>query len=57
MKGSIKQIYREDSPYKPYLLSLIVIGVSYGLHKGVLDNYLAEVVAMTEFDRGVLEFF
>ncbi|MBR4427060.1 MAG: hypothetical protein IKS77_05110 [Spirochaetales bacterium] len=31
--------------------------MSYGLHKGVLDNYLADVVAMTEFDRGVLEFF
>ncbi len=57
MKGSIKQIYREDSPYRPYLLSLVVIGLSYGLHKGILDNYLAEVVSMTEFDRGVLEFF
>ncbi|MBO4392726.1 MAG: MFS transporter [Spirochaetales bacterium] len=57
MKGSLKQIYREDSPYRPYLLSLVVIGLSYGLHKGVLDNYLADVVAMTEFDRGVLEFF
>ena len=57
MRDSLKKIYREDSPYKPYLLSLLVIGFSYGLQKGILDNYLAEIVAMTEFDRGVLEFF
>ena len=53
----MKKIYREDSPYKPYLISLLVIGFSYGLQKGILDNYLAEIVAMSEFDRGVLEFF
>ena len=57
MKGSLKEIYRENAPYKPYLLSLLVMGLAYGLQKGVLDNYLAEVVLMTEFDRGVLEFF
>ena len=57
MKDSLKRIYREDAPYRPYLLSLVVIGLAYGLQKGVLDNYLAEVVSMTEFDRGVLEFF
>ncbi len=32
-------------------------GLSYGLYKGVIDNYLAEAVAMTEFDKGVSEFF
>ena len=57
MRDSLRKIYREDSPYKPYLVSLLVIGFSYGLQKGILDNYLAEIVAMTEFDRGVLEFF
>ena len=57
MKDSLKQIYREDSPFRPYLISLVVLGIAYGLQKGVLDNYLAEVVSMTEFDRGVLEFF
>ncbi|MBP5163715.1 MAG: MFS transporter [Spirochaetales bacterium] len=57
MRDSLKKIYREDSPYKPYLISLLVIGFSYGLQKGILDNYLAEIVAMSEFDRGVLEFF
>ena len=31
--------------------------MAYGLYKGILDNYLAEVVAMGEFDRGIAEFF
>ncbi len=50
-------IFRRDSGYKAFLLSLVAFGLSYGLYKGVLDNYLAEVVTMTEFDKGVSEFF
>ncbi|MBQ7643940.1 MAG: MFS transporter, partial [Spirochaetales bacterium] len=53
----MKKIYREDSPYKAYLLSLLSVGVAYGLYKGIIDNYLAEVVSMGEFDRGIAEFF
>lgn len=52
-----KAIFRPDSKYKPFLLSIITFGLAYGLYKGVMDNYLAEIVAMTEFDRGVSEFF
>ena len=36
---------------------MLTFGLAYGLYKGVIDNYLAEIVAMTEFDRGVSEFF
>ena len=57
MAGSLKKIYREDSPYKAYLLSLLSVGVAYGLYKGIIDNYLAEVVSIGEFDRGIEEFF
>lgn len=39
------------------MVSLLTIGLSYGLYKGILDNYLAEVVKMGEFDRDLLEFF
>lgn len=53
----MKSIYKEDAKYRPFLLSLLMIGLSYGLYKGVLDNYLAEVVRMREFDRGLTEFF
>ncbi len=40
-----------------FFASIILVGLGYGIHKGVIDNYLAEVVGMTEFDRGVAEFF
>ena len=50
-------VFRENSPYKVFLISLVVTGLGYGLYKGLIDNYLAEIVTMGEFDRGVLEFF
>jgi len=39
------------------MLSILITGLSYGLYKGMLDNFLAEVVGMGEMDRGVTEFF
>lgn len=53
----LKSVFREESSYKPFLISILFTGLAYGLYKGVLDNYLAEVVGMGEFDRGVVEFF
>lgn len=53
----IKDIFSEFSHYKVFLFSLLITGLSYGLYKGMLDNYLAEVVGMGEMDRGVMEFF
>ena len=53
----IKSAFREESKYRVLLLSILITGLSYGLYKGMLDNYLAEVVRMGEMDRGVTEFF
>lgn len=53
----MKEIFREDSKYKVFLLSILITGLSYGLYKGMLDNFLAEVVGMGEMDRGITEFF
>ena len=53
----LKDIFKKGSGYKFFLLSVLITGLSYGLYKGVLDNFLAEVVAMGEMDRGVTEFF
>ncbi|MBQ6594363.1 MAG: MFS transporter [Clostridia bacterium] len=36
---------------------MVTFGLAYGLYKGVIDNFLAEVVSMTSFDKGVSEFF
>ena len=53
----IKAIFREGSAYKVLLATILITGLSYGLSKGMLDNFLAEVVQMGEMDRGVTEFF
>ncbi len=53
----LEEIFKPESKYKPFILSLLTLGLSYGLYKGVIDNYLAEIVSMGEFDRGVAEFF
>lgn len=50
-------VFQERFPYKAFLMSLITFGLSYGFYKGVIDNYLAEMVSMTAFDKGVSEFF
>lgn len=52
-----KETFLEGKNYKYLLLSILVTGLSYGLYKGMLDNFLAEVVGMGEMDRGVAEFF
>ena len=39
--SQVKSIYREESRYKVFLLAILITGLSYGLYKGMLDNYLA----------------
>ena len=53
----INEVFRDGSGWKVFMTSVITFGLAYGLYKGVIDNYLAEVVSMTSFDKGVSEFF
>lgn len=53
----IKSAFRSGTKYKVLLLSILITALSYGLYKGVIDNYLAEVVMLGEMDRGITEFF
>ena len=53
----LETVFRPDSRYRAFFLSIITFGLAYGLYKGVIDNYLAEVVGMSGFDKGVSEFF
>ena len=50
-------IFKEGSRYKALFLSLLLSAIGFGLYKGVIDNYMAEVVRMNEVDRGLTEFF
>lgn len=53
----LKNTFKEGSKYQLFFISIIATGLAYGIYKGVIDNYLAEIVVMGEFDRGVAEFF
>jgi len=55
--GKLRDTFRQDSGYRSFFVSIITFALAYGLYKGILDNYLAEVVGMSEFDKGVSEFF
>ena len=56
-RQTLNDSFREGKNYKFLLISVLITGLSYGLYKGMLDNFLAEVVAMGEMDRGITEFF
>lgn len=53
----LSNIFQERSHYQALFLSLLLSAIGFGLYKGVIDNYMAEVVKMQEFDRGLTEFF
>ncbi len=55
--SKIASVFKNDTKWKTLFLSILMMSVGYGLHKGIVDNYLAEVVGMGEMDRGVTEFF
>lgn len=57
MMKKLSAIFQENTRYGALFLSLLLSAIGFGLYKGVLDNYMAEVVQMQEFDRGVTEFF
>ncbi len=51
------EIFKKGSRYRALFLSLLLSAIGFGLYKGVIDNYMAEVVQMNEMDRGLTEFF
>lgn len=55
--GKIAAVFKSDTKWKPLFMSILLMAIGYGLHKGIIDNYLAEVVGMMEVDRGATEFF
>ena len=57
MFSKVKEVFREGTSFRWFLLCVLISGLSYGLYKGMLDNFLVEVVHMGEMERGVTEFF
>ena len=54
--NKIKAVFREKSGFQWLFLAILTMGLGYGIYKGVIDNYLANIVVMGEFERGLAEF-
>ncbi|MDR2519123.1 MAG: MFS transporter [Spirochaetaceae bacterium] len=50
-------IYRPGAKTGRFLSALALSGISYGLYRGIQDNYLVEIAGISPFERGVAEFF
>ena len=55
--STINQVFQKGSAFRYFLLSVLIGGLAYGLYRGMLDNFLVEVVKMGEMDKGITEFF
>ncbi len=43
--------------YKYFLVTVLFFGIATALFRGILDNYLAEILQVSKANRGILEFF
>ena len=57
LSSRMQEAFNPNSPYRLLLLTTIFTGLAFGIQKGMLDNFLVEVVGMNQMDRGVAEFF
>ena len=53
----MRKIYRADAKIGSFISALLLSGIAMGLYKGIQDNYLAEIVGIDAFERGIVEFF
>jgi MFS family permease len=53
----LKGIYREGVKPARFLSVLAFFGISYGFYRGIQDNYLADILGISAFQRGIVEFF
>jgi len=57
MNTRTQSIYRKGLKIRPFIFTILFTGLAYGFYHGVQDNYLAEIVQITKFERGIVEFF
>ena len=55
--AAIDSIFRSEAKIGGFLSVLVLSGIASGLYKGVQDNFLAEIVRIDAFGRGITEFF
>jgi Na+/melibiose symporter-like transporter len=55
--AALSGVYRPEAKIGGFISVLLLSGVAAGLYKGIQDNFLAEIVRIDAFGRGVTEFF
>ena len=53
----LDDIYRPKEKIGRFLWVLVLFGIAFGLKRGVQDNYLADIIHIAPFERGIVEFF
>ncbi len=51
----VRSVYKTRSAIV-FLVLILLYGLGYGFYRGIQDNYLAQIIHVTEFQRGVIEF-
>ncbi len=52
-----QNIFRQNAGARQFFGSILMWGIGFGCFQAVMNNYLADVVGLTPFQRGILEFF
>ena len=52
----LKSIFKTND-FMVFLITMFLFGTATGLFAGVLNNYLAEILSISKFQRGIVEFF
>ena len=55
--AALDAVYRSEAKIGGFIGALVLSGVAAGLYKGIQDNFLAEMVGIDAFERGIVEFF
>jgi len=53
----LDSIYLSDAKVGRFLSVLVLFGIAIGLKHGVQNNYLADILKIDSFERGIVEFF
>ncbi|MFA7370349.1 MAG: MFS transporter [Sphaerochaetaceae bacterium] len=57
MNTRTASIYKEPARTTRFFAVLLLVGLAHGFYQGVQENFLAEIVGITKFERGIVEFF
>lgn len=55
--GGVKSSFKKDLNVMPFLLSVLLFGITNSIARAVMNNFLADIVGISKVQLGVVEFF